>query len=71
MARSFAGAGACRGRQVSFVVKRDPPVRKDGRCVQCPRPVKISRRKDVPREFYLREPFCSAKCARDWHGVNE
>jgi hypothetical protein len=51
--------------------KADPKVRADGKCarVGCGKTIKISRRKDVPYEEYLKEPFCSTDCAREFHGV--
>ncbi|HKE79040.1 MAG TPA: hypothetical protein VKB54_07015 [Solirubrobacteraceae bacterium] len=41
-------------------LRRNPPVRVDGRCVVCgrPRPALAARHGD---------PFCKTDCARGWH----
>ena len=49
----------------------DPPVRKDGRCVQClgPRGVPATYHSSIDELVYLLDPFCSGACCRKWHGV--
>lgn len=51
------------------VVIADPPVRADGRCLTCNGP-RTAHRKSKPlyRAAAERDPFCSTKCAREWHG---
>lgn len=51
------------------VIRKDPPVRQDGRCYVCkkPRVVPASRQKGVPIDVYLQDPFCSNMCARTYH----
>lgn len=47
----------------------DPPVRADGRCVTCGKQRTAHRKaKELYRAAAERDPFCSGKCAREWHG---
>lgn len=47
----------------------DPPVRADGRCVECGGPRKLTKqaRKYAGVALDL-DPFCSSRCCRKWHG---
>ncbi len=51
-------------------MKTDPPVRRDGLCVQCHGPRKVPKRhhKGIDPAVYALDPFCSSPCARFWHG---
>lgn len=48
--------------------KRDPRLRKDGKCVVCRKPIEVSPRKGLNPALYI-DPFCSGLCAREWHKV--
>jgi hypothetical protein len=43
--------------------KTDPPVKKNGKCVVC-----NSQRPPIAQA--CGDPFCSAKCCREWYEVN-
>ena len=47
----------------------DPAIAPDGRCVVCGNERKLKGLKPLYREQAERDPFCSAACARHWHGV--
>jgi len=49
-------------------VKRDPKMRKDGRCAECKGDVHIKARAGVNPALYV-DPFCSSSCAKAWHGI--
>jgi hypothetical protein len=49
-------------------VRADPPIRRDGRCSVCAKPRKKPAT-SYGRDEYARDPFCSTKCARKWHGT--
>lgn len=59
-------------------MKKDPKVRKDGMCAQCrkPRTPKkgLSGQTGTFARLFAaeveRDPFCSAVCAKTWHGVS-
>lgn len=57
-------------------MKPDPPIRRDGRCAVCEQSRllpkgKAPRHKDPTwQKERQRDPFCSNKCARKWHGVD-
>lgn len=40
-----------------------------GDCKQCGNPVVVAIQKGVPRSAYESEEFCSAACAKEFHGV--
>ena len=51
-------------------MKRDPKVRKDGRCARCRNPIVVA--KHAMRYAGLQllfDPFCSTVCCREWHGA--
>lgn len=52
-------------------VKRDPRVRPDGLCAQCggPRPERPENAYASQAQYDV-DPFCSASCAKQWHGVH-
>lgn len=52
-------------------MKRDPPLRKDGRCARpgCGKKIVISRNPKVTNQALMIDPFCSAVCAMAYHGV--
>jgi hypothetical protein len=41
---------------------KDPPVRRNGRCAVC-------NKERPPIAKQCGDPFCSAKCCREWHKV--
>jgi hypothetical protein len=47
----------------------DPPVPPDGSCIVCGKPRRLQGLRSVYREPAERDPFCSAPCARRWHGA--
>lgn len=52
-------------------MKENPKRRKDGRCYVCRKPMKMAKpQRGVNRQHYESDPFCSAVCARRYHGVS-
>ena len=49
------------------LVPDEPSVRPDGTCVMCGKPRRIDQAR-VYRQHAERDPFCSAKCCREWYG---
>jgi hypothetical protein len=56
-------------------MKPDPPVRPDKLCIVCqgergrlPKAITQRAKTELKREL-AKDPFCSNKCARDWHGT--
>ena len=47
---------------------KDPPVRRDKKCVVCGGERKILDNPIYPVE---EDPFCSTKCCREWWGTSE
>lgn len=46
----------------------DPPVRRDGLCVQCGKPRRMPRpQRGIDASVYALDPYCSSLCARAWH----
>ena len=39
------------------------------KCKVCRKPLEFNMRKEVPREAYLSDPFCSSLCARKFYGA--
>ena len=53
-------------------MRKEPRVRKDGRCAHCRKPrVLPARARYATRTAYEADPFCSAGCCREWFGVAE
>jgi hypothetical protein len=50
-------------------MKKDPRVRKDGKCYVCKKPRRLPKalQKGVPVQMYELDPFCSSVCARVYH----
>ena len=46
----------------------DPPVREDGRCLSCLGPRRPERSQRYAPGIAQLDPWCSAPCARKWHG---
>jgi hypothetical protein len=60
-----------------FTPLADPPVRPDGRCVQCRKRRKLQAPKTLSQRAahelltdLAQDAFCSARCARAWHGCS-
>lgn len=49
---------------------KDPRVRKDGKCVTCKKPKPVLKRslRKYAGNQYDRDPFCSSRCCRRFHG---
>lgn len=54
---------------MTVAVRRDPPLRKDDRCAHCRKPRKHAVASRYSGDQAVRDPFCSAVCARAWHKV--
>ena len=58
---------------MSVTIRDDPRLRSDGRCVQCGGerrgPSPRAHKQYVDAGHYELDPFCSAGCCREWHGV--
>lgn len=51
-------------------MKKDPPIRKDGKCAVCKQPIKpVKPQRGVPIAAY-NDPFCSSRCCRQYHGTS-
>jgi len=46
----------------------DPPIRKDGRCALCKKPIETIPRPGVPPLLYV-DPFCSSQCCKAYYDV--
>jgi hypothetical protein len=51
-------------------MKPDPARRKDGCCSVCGEPIAHKPRHGLNPQYYLSDPFCSSRCAREWHGTS-
>ena len=53
---------------------QEPKRRRNGRCARpgCEKPVPVptTKQKGVDPQVYLKEPFCSSRCARDYYGTS-
>jgi hypothetical protein len=51
-------------------MRRDPPVRRDGRCAQCKGERATPKGRAYARTGEIeRDPFCSTQCCKAYHGV--
>ena len=47
----------------------DPPIRKDGTCALCRKPIETIPRPGVPPLLYV-DPFCSSQCCKAYYDVS-
>lgn len=52
------------------MIRPDPPVRKDKKCVVCRGDRDPSRSRKYGQDVAADDPFCSTACCKAWHGTS-
>lgn len=55
---------------IVVAVEEDPAVRADGRCAVCPKLRDLGQSSRYAKDAAALDPFCSATCARMFHGTS-
>lgn len=48
-------------------MRRDPLVRKDGKCAKCRKKRALAVKSPYGGDQAINDPFCSTVCCREWH----